>query len=445
MRTTKVFWLSLILINIFLLPNTLPPLEIGDLRFEWQLGDILIFATGFYLLIEILIRGRSTYFVSGITKLDKIAFVLLGVNIFSSIVAVVRWSSSSLFIFGCLLKSIEPYILYFFVRTKLRKEKEVSSIFQILILSTLILSLIGVIQILSVDVYKNIISFLFSHSRMLEEKGFTYFMSGGRISSLFINANTFGDFILVIWPFIFIRQALQMGAINKLFFLVFTTLLFLLLLYTQSREAWIGFIFIFVYMLYVGLRYKISSSFKSNIFLIGIIFAIAIVINYSTIYHRMIEYTFGGERFGFKYLYEVPDSQERFILWEATLKALPKSLFLGAGPIREDVKEFVPYYFITGGDPHNTFLRAFLETGFLGFIVFLFFIKELLSFGKLQLLHPYNNYKFSIVASTIGLIFSGFVGDSFQTFEVIVPLFIFSALLENVRKKGVSYENSSYK
>jgi len=431
--TRKAFWLSILLLSLFLLPNALSPLRIGNFSFEWQLGDLLIAVTGIYLLLKILLLNGKMHFVSGITRLDKIVSILLVVTIFSSIIGSLRFSSSVIFIFGSLIKVIEPYILYFFVRSNLYRGKDASYILKTLILITVIISLIGLIQMLSPNVYLNIIKFFFSKSRILQDENFINTV-GWRISSLFLASNKFANFILLMLPFIFIRQSFKMRLIKKVFYLVLMVLLLVLLIFTLSREGWLGFMFMFIYILYIGTKYKISPSIKRNTATIFIIVTLLIAISYTLIYNRMIKYTFGG--IGFEYLYETSSSEARFILWEASLKAISKNWLLGTGPMGgKIVQEFVPSYFITGGDPHNTFLRTFLETGIIGFIAFLFFIKELLSFGKLHLIHSFDIYKYSIVASTIGLIFSGFLGDSFQDFEIIATLFILVALLENVREK----------
>jgi len=434
--TYKCFWLIISLINLFLLPNTLPPLRMGGFSFEWQLGDLLIMITGIYLLLKIILISGKIHFVSGITRLDNIVSILLIVIIFSSIIGSLRFGSSVIFIFGSLVKGMEPYILYFFVRSNLYREKDVSYILKTLSLITVIISLIGLIQILSPDAYLNIIKFLFSKSRILQDENFINTV-GWRVSSLFLNPNKFANFILVMLPFVFIRQSYETGLIKKVFYLVLIILLVILLIFTLSREGWLGFIFMFIYLLYSSTKYNISPYVKRNTVSIFIMLILLVVANYPLIYGRMIVYTFGGQ--GFEYLYEAPSSEARFILWGATLKAISENWLLGTGPMGgKIVQDFVPHWFITGGDPHNTFLRTFLETGIIGFIAFLFFIKELLNFGKLHLIHSFDIYKYSIVAAAIGLIFSGFLGDSFQDFEVIATLLILVALLENMREKETS-------
>jgi len=440
--TCKTFWLAILLICLMLLQNTLPPLSIGGFIFEWQLGDLLIVITGIYLVLKILLLNGKMYFVSGITRLDKIVSILLITTIFSSIIAALRFSSSVIFIFGSLIKAIEPYILYFFVRGNLYTEKDVPYIFRVLILIIMIISIIGLIQILSPNTYLNIINFLFSKSRILQDENFMGTV-GWRVASLFLNPNKFANFILLTFPIVFVRLSLKVNLINKLFYGVLIISLLILLIFTLSREGWLGFIFMFTYTLHTAIKYKVSPYIKRNIVIIFIILTLLIAVNYTLIYHRLIEYTFGGQ--GFEYLYEASSSQARFILWKATLVAISKNWLLGSGPMGgKIVQEFVPSYFITGGDPHNTFLRTFLETGIIGFIALLFFIKELLNFGKLNLIPSFDIYKYSIVAGTIGLIFSGFLGDSFQDFEVTLILLILVALLENVReKRSVQCENSS--
>ncbi len=438
--TYKAFWLSILLINMLLLPNTLPPLSISGFIFEWQLGDLMITVTGFYLLLYLLLFGGRIRFISGITKLDKVIFILLVITIFSSVIGSLRFSNSIIFIFGSLVKVIEPYILYFFVRSNIYKEKDIVYIFRILILVVIVLSIVGLIQIISPDVYLYIIKLFFSQSRILQDENFINTVKV-RVSGLFLNPNKFANFILLVLPFVFVRANLKINLVKRIFYLILITILLILLVFTLSREGWLGFIFMFIYILYSSIKNKISPYIKKrNIASIFIILIPLFVFNYNLIYRRIIGYTFGGREIAFEYLYEQSSSKARFILWEATLKAISKNLLLGIGSGSGGivVKEFVPHWFITGGDPHNTFLRTFLETGIIGFIVFLLFIKELLSFGKLRLIYSFNIYKYSIVASTIGLIFSGFLGDSFQDFEVISTLFILVALLENMREKECS-------
>ncbi|MEM1574225.1 MAG: O-antigen ligase family protein [Candidatus Methanomethylicaceae archaeon] len=208
--------------------------------------------------------------------------------------------------------------------------------------------------------------------------------------------------------------------------------LFILLIFTLSREGWLGFIFMFIYISYTFVKYNIVPHIKRNIGIIIALIFLLVSINYNIIYHRIIEYTFGGR--GWEYLYEASSSKARFILWDASLKAISKNWLLGTGPVGYSiVQELVPWYFITGGDPHNSFLRLFLENGIIGFITFLFFIKKLFDFRKLCLNYSFELYKYAIVAGTIGLIFSGILGDSFQDFEPMVLLLTIVALLENLR------------
>lgn len=431
--TYKAFWLEILLICLILLPNTLPPLNIGGFVFEWQLGDLLISATGIYLLLKILLSNGKMRFVLGITRLDRLVSILLLAIIFSSIVASLRFSNHIVFIFGSLIKSVEPHILYFFLRSSIYKENDIRCILRAIILITIIICLIGIIQIISPDFYLKIINIFFSKSRILHDESFMVGIRW-RVSSLFINPNKLANFILLMFPFVFIRLNLKLNLINKIFHIILIIILLILLIFTQSREGWLGFIFMFIYVLNMAVINKRSPNIKKNTLVIFILVILLAALNYPLIYHRMIEYTFGGQ--GFEYLYEASSSRARFILWKASLVAITKNWLIGCGPMGgKVVQEFVPFNFITGGDPHNTFLRTFLETGIIGFIALLLIIKELLNFGKHSLMGYFNIYKYSIVASTIGLIVSGLFGDSFHDFEVITIFFILVALLENIRAK----------
>jgi O-antigen ligase len=405
------------------------PLSISGYIFEWKLRDLIIIITGLYLLL-IINFNKKIFIYSEIKKIDKIIFLSLLITILTSLTSIIKFPDSKLFIFASLIKNLEIYILYFFIRNNIYKLNDVLYLLKALIFTATIIFLIGIIEITFPDLYVKIIHFLHPYGRIFQENNLNI---GWRISSVFLNSNKLGNFILIIFPLIFFMYIHVENKIEKLFLVILSYITVINLIFTLSREAWLGFILIFVYLFYTSLKYKIKLNIKVKLILFLIIVFIIIMDRYDILYKRMVEYTFGGE--GIDYIYDAPSSASRIILWSASLRAIYHNWLLGSGPTTGEVKKYVPSWFITEGDPHNTFLRAFLETGLVGFIIFLNFIKELINFKNAKLKYNFDNYKYSIVASTIGLIISGLFGDSFQDFEVIVTLLIIVALLTNIRMK----------
>ena len=425
-------WLYLLLINFFILPRVLPPLNLLGFRFEWQIADFMIFVTGLYLFGRTIIRSGKIDFISGIDTLDKVIFLILIVQVFSSIMGIIRFSNSFIFAFASLLKSIEPYILYFFIRAFVKAEREANSIINLLVNIGKIIILVGIIQIIYPNLYLTIIKIFYSKSRILFDEGFVNSIER-RVSSLLLNPNKLANFIIILFPLMLINLGRISSFWKKVYYLVYIVATIVVLIYTLSREGYLGFATMLIYLIFIIKKYRSFLSIKYLGFFIILILVI-ISLNFSVLYQRIAIYTFGGNIGNLEYMYETSSFAERFILWKSTLNAIYKNLLYvtGIGLGSEIVKMYTPAYFITGGDPHNTFLRTFLETGILGFLLFWYFIIRIFKIKKMEV--KFERYKFALQASTIGLLFSGILGDSFQDFEISVVLFALIGLIQNMRE-----------
>ena len=426
-------WLYLLLINLLILPNILPLLNILAFSFEWQIADFMIFFTGLYLFGRTMIRSGKISFISGIDILDKVIFLLLIVQVFSSIMGIIRFSTPIIFVFASLFKSIEPYILYFFIREFIKTERKANSIINLLVNIGEIIIIVGLIQIFSPNLYLTIIKIFFSKSRILADEGFINSI-GWRVSSLLLNPNKLANFIIILSPLMLIRFGKVSSFWKKVYYLVFIVVMFVVLIHTSSREGYLGFVAMLIYLFFNMKKCRIFPSLKYlGIFIV--LFLVIISLNFNLLYHRIVGYTFGGDIASLEYMYETPSFEARLILWDATLKAISRNLLFGTGggSGSEIVKTYTPTYFITGGDPHNTFLRTFLETGILGFLLFWYFIIQIFKIKKVAV--NFEVYKCALQASTIGLLFSGILGDSFQDFEISVVLFTLIGLIQNMREE----------
>lgn len=190
------------------------------------------------------------------------------------------------------------------------------------------------------------------------------------------NPNFLGSYLTIVLPISIFYYILS----KKTVYLLSSSLLFLCLLCTRTRSAWVGFSFSFAVLVYFVYKNKINIK---RIFVVIMLFSIiTLSLNY-----------FGNNETQNRAATIVTDAKlivtnspekdragsTRFFIWKNALKLIPEKPLLGFGPDTFDIafmgefKEETEKYFgsLTVDKAHNEYLQIAVTTGLPSLVFYL--------------------------------------------------------------------------
>jgi len=404
--TLNLFFISSSFFTLILLPNSLSLLRLGRFEFAWGFGDIILFLAFLPFFGEIILKGK-TKFLSGVNRLDKVLLLYFISLLFPVGIALVRYPGRAIFTIAGYLKYLEALIIYLLIRRSVKGKNQANyllNVFIFVIIGVLIISLV------QKGAPLRFLSIIRSQSRTLQQ-GYINSLQW-RLSGPFFNPNTLAEVILLAVPLTWALFEFKSNVYNRLFYLSLIMFSIIIFILTGSREAYLGFLGMLLSLVY----FKRSSSLKTKkIYIFLIIILLGLVLFYRFyLMHRIVEYTFRQPGFGYSAIVRVK-------LWEVCINLMDKYWLIGAGFGNSSIaiSEALPWHSSIGGT-HNTFFRAFLDGGIFVFGIFLFLLFRIWSLHKVKLSEPWNCYKNALISGFVGLVITGFFGDTFQNSELMI-------------------------
>jgi O-antigen ligase len=277
-----------------------------------------------------------------------------------------------------------------------------------------------------------------------------------KVSVDYINWNTVGSFIIVVFPIIFSFLFAAKKSLIRFIIIFCLTIISFGLFITNSRAAILGVVLSLVFVLYHLKRQAVKIVFIVLLFFIPLLF-ISSVSEYLDIYFRLDRLTSG-----------------RDVIWSTITDVILDNPILGYGPaaskyafynhltvlLGSPEEKLLSYHYseIEFGHAHNFYLFFWSDLGLLGLFTSLFLPYTFfrLGFLKLKFLQHINSEYFylnlGIIAAGIGLFVRGVFEwsslVSYGTITLDLPFWILLALLcyinnkeNNLNEKILVWEN----
>jgi putative inorganic carbon (HCO3(-)) transporter len=264
------------------------------------------------------------------------------------------------------------FIFFLILFFNLKSKKQIQRIFHTIIITAAVAVIYGFLQILGLDFFR------WSESPSL----------GYRVFSTFGQPNFFASWLLLVLPIIFliILQAKKPQSLKQIFFrpafVSLSILTLLILVFTQSRSAWLAFVLMFFFFIiafsWLKKKKKLSVVFLS-FFVLSIIFLI--ILNLHPLSVKENENFLSVRLKTFSNL--LSTGQLRFFWWKNSFDLIKQRPWLGYG--LETLNLNSPRYYqpdcaaLEGINQvpdraHNDFLDMLLNAGIFGLLAYLFLL-----------------------------------------------------------------------
>lgn len=338
----------------------------GKIKITKACDNIIIFslyAVAFFLPIsKAIIESLSTvsivaYVIKKFVNFQGFPKSRLNFGIFAyltvSALSILLSSNSSISSRTFFAKTLQDIAFFFVVIEALDEKNKISNLLHVLLLSSLLLGIDGIYQ-------------HFTSRDFLRHRPF---IDSERISASFVTPNAFGCYLTTVIPFLTARflSVVKAKASRFIYFALFS-LLFICLLLTTSRGAWLAFL---ASALYMSAWLKSAAVFLS---VLGIVLLITHIFYPPYVRERLLRF----------FSFSDTSGVDRQIIWQAGWKMFVSKpwLGLGLGTFMFNFKQFVvkdyPYGIVYA---HNCYLQMAAEIGIIGLASFLLILALFFGFG----------------------------------------------------------------
>ena len=261
-------------------------------------------------------------------------------------------------------------------------------------------------------------------------------------ASFFANKNMASHITIISIPIGIVSVFKYQDIRKKIFFALTSALMFVFLVYANSRAAWLSFAVELTIIFIVLIKKKLLRIDKKQLlpilmFLLIILFMISLSDKYKK--KNLINFNYIDKVKSITEIKTNSQIQQRLILWGNTLKMIKDNFLFGVGKGNFAIR-FTPYNaslystrtivhdveLIQVQASHNDFLQMFSEIGFIGisfsFLLIISFLKAIISLiGSKDLKVSYTFI--GILSGTIGILTNSIFSFPFQLFT---PIFLFS-------------------
>lgn len=350
---------------IFNLPLNLyvPLFGFGGDRFSVSVNEILMALLLISLLAKKLFTGKISFPKS---HLNRPILLLIAVNSLSLFLAIFDLSSADYM--KCWLYFLlwaEYFLIYFLILDLIKTEKEIQTIFALLIIA-------GIISVLSA-IYQQFVGSELHAIGAITEAGKTYY----RLATPFgFYSNHFGAYLLIILSLLLqLYFASTKGRRFGYLLLILPTLY--ALFYTFSRGSFLGLIAL------VSVLLILNKEQRKKIVFFSIIFTILSLIIFSPVFLRWSKKANIRKSGRLVIEYNI---RERLSQWEASWDQFSKHPIIGEGFETYRYRAinyqsnfgFVKYI----DHPDNAYAKMLIESGILGLLFFGMFVFQVFSFGQ---------------------------------------------------------------
>lgn len=261
-------------------------------------------------------------------------------------------------------KTLQDFAFFFVVAETLNSKRRLKNVLSVLFLSSLVLGIDGLYQ-------------YFTHKDFLRNRPLTF----SRIYASLITANAFGCYLTMVIPFLISRFFYKFKVkISRFIYFALLILLFICLLLTASRGAWLAFLTSILFM----------SIWLRSLVVFLIVLGIVVLIT------RIFYPPFVKEKLTKFLVFSDTSSIERKFIWQVGWKMFITKpwIGLGLGTFMFNFKKFIANGYEYGpAYAHNCYLQMASEIGIIGLVSFLLILVSFFYSG-IKALNTYEK-KFS--------------------------------------------------
>ena len=308
------------------------------------------------------------------------------------------------------LLTCELMLGYFLVVNLMRTEKWIIRCIGAIVSSGAIVGFVGVIQF-ALGIY--------TEGQWLDTGYFNEI--SGRVVSLFDNPNILAMYLVLVLPFALYMLTKSQSGKAKALGIISILSIFLCIILTWSRAAWIASIVCILVFLLFRSKKTLRYIFLSGIFAPFLPFLLP-----QSIVKRFMS------------IGDLADSSTmyRVYTWRGTLQTVKNNLLGGIGYGPTAFQQIYPQYAYAGIEAaehsHNLYLQILVGTGIFGLIVFtvtmFLFTQKNLEFIKNSKSHCLKNIVATCICSTIGLLIFGMFDFVWYNYRVFFLFWIVIAL-----------------
>lgn len=374
-------------ILIFCLPfaKAMVGISIGLAAFLWILKRLLGYRT----------EGPGRLILE--TDLNKV----LGIYIIINLISVIFSVDHGLSLKGFFYKELKFIVIFFMIIEVINSKYRLKSVLFTIIASALLITADAGAQ------YFRGVDFL---------KGYTmhFYANLGRITASFLNPNGFAGWLIIIIPLFFGLLVTNkiIGKTLKALISLLVILLFICLLMTYSRAAWLSFIIsIFIIVFYCLVKITLKSKIMH--LLMGIYLLTALLCLPHPINKLMGKISFSDHPSLNERIKSIAETDQitylvRANFWKQSLKIIKDYPLFGCGlntysKVAKNYKS-LEYGEYGEGYPHNSFLQKTAETGFPGLFAFILLMFSFFVVGIQHIFLCLNNNKALAVGLLTGIL-----------------------------------------
>jgi O-antigen ligase len=404
----------LIYLYIILIPFLPSKFRVGFIPFN---GDALLaLIILMYIIMIILNKETKKKFINGVKDFFHNYFSVFALAVLLMMFISITYSQYKINAFTESVRFLTYIVLYFIIKYEANDKIVINNIIKYFILTIILLCFIGFFQKIT----------------RIGVNEFIYYVSYGtkvRIPSTVGNPNSFGGLlILAIFPVVMLTLSEKRKKI-KMIYLICSLLIFINIIFTESRNAWLG---LFIGAIALALIYNIKLIF--GFFTVG-----CATLFIPQVFNRVKEFTDMSQNIG------------RIQLWKLALIIIKEHPFRGIG--NGNYQKLYTYYTSKYPDlnynhhteftVHNNYLKIQSELGIIGIISFLGMVITVIKrINKLinQKIHiKYKSFFIGFLASFIAFAFMNLSDDFFMVPKIASYFWILFAAGEAIQYKIEEY------
>ncbi|MCM8806921.1 MAG: tetratricopeptide repeat protein [Candidatus Omnitrophica bacterium] len=296
------------------------------------------------------------------------------------------------------------FLNFYFFSSEIFEKEDIKNLLQFLIFTTIFVSIYGVLQVSGID----FINWEIKRSPL----------------STLGRRNFAGEYLVMIIPYVYFFIANSKNIREKIFYLFLFILFLLHLILTFTRASYLGF-FVSTILFFYPVKFKFSLKKIIPLFVFFILIP------------NLFSYNISG--------FEKGTVKSRIFIWKNTLRIIKKNPIIGVGLgnfktnflfYAEDRPKQIALIKEVLEDVHNDFLEILVETGFIGFFIFLFLLFQIFKITFLLIKNSKEKTLiYGILCSTVAFLTNSLASFPFKKPSTLLLFYLNLSFLNIISKK----------
>ncbi|MCM8772722.1 MAG: tetratricopeptide repeat protein [Candidatus Omnitrophica bacterium] len=296
------------------------------------------------------------------------------------------------------------FLNFYFFSSEIFEKEDIKNLLQFLIFTTIFVSIYGVLQVSGID----FINWEIKRSPL----------------STLGRRNFAGEYLVMIIPYVYFFIANSKNIREKIFYLFLFILFLLHLILTFTRASYLGF-FVSTILFFYPVKFKFSLKKIIPLFVFFILIP------------NLFSYNISG--------FEKGTIKSRIFIWKNTLRIIKKNPIIGVGLgnfktnflfYAEDRPKQIALIKEVLEDVHNDFLEILVETGFIGFFIFLFLLFQIFKITFLLIKNSKEKTLiYGILCSTVAFLTNSLASFPFKKPSTLLLFYLNLSFLNIISKK----------